>query len=205
MRYKLIAFDIDGTLLDTERAVLCSLRDVVRRIQGRELPLADLRFALGITSEDALRQLGFADLAAAQRLWDERTAAYAGGVRLFPGIKPLLAALTAAGVGLGIVTSKTRAEYRADFAPFGVEDCFSAVVCADDTARHKPCGDPLLCCLRRAGAAAEQALYVGDSIYDSQCARAAGVDFALAGWGTQRTDIPARHCLQTPRALLELL
>ena len=36
-------------------------------------------------------------------------------------------------------------------------------------------------------------------------ARAAGVDFALAGWGTQRTDIPARRCLQTPRALLDLL
>lgn len=40
---------------------------------------------------------------------------------------------------------------------------------------------------------------------ESKQARAAGVDFALAGWGTQRTDIPARYRLQAPRALLEML
>lgn len=203
--YRHIVFDIDGTLLDTEQAVLHSLQDVVRLGQGRALPLDDLKFALGITGADALRQLGFDDPDAAQRLWDRRMAAYADSVRVFPGVEPVLAKLKAAGCRAGIVTSKTRAEYRTDFAPFGLEGFFTAVVCADDTARHKPCGDPLLRYLQAAGAAAEQTLYVGDSIYDSQCARAARVDFALAGWGTQRTDIPFRHYLQKPQALLQLV
>ena len=55
MHYRHFVFDIDGTLLDTEYAVLHSLQDVIRAVQKREAPVQDLRFALGITGDDALR------------------------------------------------------------------------------------------------------------------------------------------------------
>ena len=205
MHYRHFVFDIDGTLLDTEYAVLHSLQDVIRAVQKREAPVQDLRFALGITGDDALRQLGFADLAAAQRLWDERMARYQSSVRVFAGIEPLLQGLAQNGKQLGIVTSKTRAEYKTDLAPFAITTFFPLSVCADDTKRHKPFGDPLRQYLQTANATADTALYIGDSIYDSQCAQDAGVDFALAGWGAHRADIPARCRLQTPQQLLALL
>ena len=43
--------------------------------------------------------------------------------------------------------------------------------------------------LERAGVRPSEALYVGDSVYDRDCARAAGVDFALAVWGSARPEM----------------
>ena len=203
-KYRHFVFDIDGTLLDTEQAILHSLRDVIRQTQGREVPPQDLRFALGITGEDALRQLSFGDPAAAQRSWDHCMAAYRQTIRLFEGIPPLLAELARRGCTAGIVTSKTREEWEQDFVPFGIAAHFSTVVCADDTRRHKPEAEPLLRYLELAGITAGEALYIGDSIYDSRCAANAGVDFALAGWGAHRTDIPAAYRLARPQDLLRL-
>ncbi len=57
MKYKHIVFDIDGTLIDTEYAVLHSLQETIRAISGREMPCPELKFALGITGIDALKNL----------------------------------------------------------------------------------------------------------------------------------------------------
>ena len=57
MKYKHIVFDIDGTLIDTEYAVLHSLQETIRALSGREIPCSELKFALGITGIDALKKL----------------------------------------------------------------------------------------------------------------------------------------------------
>ena len=45
MKYKHIVFDIDGTLIDTEYAVLHSLQETIKGLSGREIPCSELRFA----------------------------------------------------------------------------------------------------------------------------------------------------------------
>ena len=62
MKYKHIVFDIDGTLIDTEYAVLHSLQETIRVLSGREIPCAELIFALGITGIDALKKLEIKDI-----------------------------------------------------------------------------------------------------------------------------------------------
>ena len=52
MKYKHIVFDIDGTLIDTEYAVLHSLQETIKELSGRKIPCSELRFALGITGTD---------------------------------------------------------------------------------------------------------------------------------------------------------
>lgn len=204
MRYSHIVFDIDGTLLDTETAVLRSLQDTVFHFTQKHLALEELYFALGITSEDALVRLSIPNVPAAAAYWNNTMSRYTETVALFPGIPALLEMLRRAGCALGIVTSKTSAEFEKDFAPFGIVPYFSTVICADDTNRHKPHAEPLLKYLKQSGADRAQTLYIGDSRFDCICACSAGVDFALALWGTHEPELLAKYHLRQPQDLLNL-
>lgn len=204
MRYHTIIFDIDGTLLDSEYANLHALQDTLLERTGRQMPIESLAFALGIPGEDALRQLGVEQIPAFLDRWNERVLCYADRTVLFEGVRQTLDALQAAGCRLAVVTSRTRAEYRQDMVPLGLDGYFAAVVCADDTSAHKPDPAPLLECLARLGAGQSEALYVGDSAYDSLCAQRAGVDFALALWGCRGPRPPAAHLPAAPGDLLRL-
>jgi len=88
---------------------------------------------------------------------------------------------------LGIVTSKTAQEVVDEFEPFGLSEYFQHIVSASDTEKHKPNPEPLLKCLDALQVAPEEAIYIGDSIYDFQCAKQAGAKFALAHWGAKST------------------
>lgn len=204
MKYSHIVFDLDGTLIDTERAILPSLRDTLEELTGRPYEEQELTFALGITGADALERLGVADVSAALTLWIEKMYRYEDAVSLFGGVTETLLKLRERGLALGIVTSKTREEFAHDFNRFGIGGYFQTVVCAEDTAEHKPSPAPLLKYMELSGVPRGQALYVGDSIYDSRCAHAAGVDFALALWGAHDPAIPAQHRVQLPGHLLAL-
>ncbi|KAI4446615.1 hypothetical protein C823_001133 [Eubacterium plexicaudatum ASF492] len=71
MKYKQIVFDIDGTLIDTEYAVLHSLQDTVAHITGKKTEIDSLSFALGITGEDTLNKLGITETSVSLSLWNE--------------------------------------------------------------------------------------------------------------------------------------
>lgn len=57
MKYKHIVFDIDGTLIDTEYAVINSLIKTITEITGSAPQYESLKFALGITGRNALELL----------------------------------------------------------------------------------------------------------------------------------------------------
>jgi pyrophosphatase PpaX len=60
---------------------------------------------------------------------------------------------------------------------------FGSVVCAEDTERNKPYPDPLLLAVETLGAGPAGAVYVGDSPYDLQAARGAGMRSVAVTWG----------------------
>ena len=208
MKYRYIAYDIDGTLLNTAPADLAGLQEVLREELGKERPIAALTGALGIPSRDILRVYGApeGDVDRLARLWMERMHDHFECVDVFPGTREALEALRARGVRLGVVTSKNSEEYAQDFVPFALETYFDTIVIADDTALHKPHAEPLLKFLERLGAKREEALYIGDSTYDRDCARAAGVDFALAVWGSFEPEMEGvQRRLARPEDVLALL
>ena len=203
-KYKHILFDIDGTLIDTEEAILQSLQDTVREMLHKDIGKPELKFALGIPGSVTLRKLGITDTERANGRWNEHLLKYKSRIRLFDGIPELLDSLKTNGCKLGIVTSKTRSEYTADFAaPFALSGYFSTVICVEDTPRPKPSPDPLLAYLNASDANAADTLYIGDTLYDSQCAQNAGVDFGLAAWGNAvAQEIPADYLFKRPADVL---
>ena len=207
MKYSHVVFDIDGTLTDTETPALVSLADVILAHKGERPAPESLKFALGIPGVEAFRMIGFEEEKFPQYMaeWEKGLRAFNDTIDVFPGGRELVRALHASGVKLGIATSKTRDQYEKDFARFDIAALFPVSVTADDSQTHKPTAGPLLRYMELTGAGREEMLYVGDSIYDSQCAANAGVDFALAVWGAPDKGTPALYRPQTPMDLLGMI
>lgn len=203
--YNCIVFDVDGTLLDTEFAVLSSLQKLAVEKLDKKFSFDELKFALGIPGEVALDQLGIADALEANDKWNLYFKEFFHQVKVFDDIKETLGILKEMGVLIGIVTSKTKEEYANDFVPFGISNYFTYVICADDTEKHKPDPEPILKFIERSGTDKSKTLYIGDTKYDRECALGAGVGFALALWGAKSSvGIEAEYILENPKQIVEL-
>lgn len=199
-------FDIDGTLMDSEAAALISLRQAARELLGKEFSLDYLYGCFGLSAEDTMAWLGVADVKAGRELWISRIADYRHLMKIFDGVVPVLEALKARGARLGVLTSKFYDEYERDFIPMGISRYFDTVITASDSDTHKPEPGPMLAYLAKSGARPDEVLFIGDSVFDMGCGRAAGVDHALALWGRRGDDpdIEATYRLDAPAQLLEL-
>ena len=194
-----VIFDIDGTLIDTEQAVLSGLQSMLKTDYGKELSLQELEFAFGLPGSDSLPMFGIQDVPKANLRWNFFFQQYFHTASVFSGIREMLIALKENRVTTGIVTSKTQTEFKHEFAPFGLAGFFDFVVCSDQTEMHKPHPEPMLKFLEIAGAKPENSIYVGDTIYDCKCAQSAGVNFGLAGWGSRHPEkIQSDYIFQIP-------
>ena len=204
MKYTHIVFDVDGTLINSEYAGLKSFQETLLEVTGRHYTPEELLFSLGIPGVDALKILGVEDAEGAWAIWEGNIRKYLSTLTLYDGIPQVARTLKESGARLGVVTSRTTREFGEEAVPVLGElaGAFGTVVLADHTALHKPSPDPLLYYLNRTGARAEEVLYLGDTLDDSRCARDAGVDFALAGWGSHG-EIPAKYILNRPEELLK--
>ncbi|MFD0589293.1 HAD family hydrolase [Paenibacillus sp. GCM10027627] len=204
--YTTFIFDVDGTLINTEQAVLGSLQKLLKNNYNREISQHDLAFVLGIPGAVSLRQLGIEDVDYANKCWNDFMRDFEDTIHVFEGIQELLADLKWRSIQTGIVTSKTNQQVIDDFVPFGLVRDLQYTVCADDTKLHKPHPEPLLKFLEVTGARADTSIYIGDTIYDYECARDAGVDFGLALWGCKQPDvIPAKYKFEHPNDIFALL
>jgi HAD superfamily hydrolase (TIGR01549 family) len=203
--YNTIIFDVDGTLIDTEIAVLGSLQKMLKLDYNRETEAHELTFVLGIPGSTSLPMLGIHDIDEGSRRWNYFMKDFFDSIEVFDGIAEVMNTLKTRGIPQGIVTSKTTEELQDDFIPFGLMDYLTHVVCADDTEKHKPHPEPLLKFLELSGARPESSLYIGDTLYDYECARDVGVDFGLALWGCKDHDhIPAKYKFAHPQDILRL-
>ncbi|MDO4271224.1 MAG: HAD family hydrolase [Eubacteriales bacterium] len=197
-------FDIDGTLIDTAAVDQQAFHQALRE-NGYAFTPEQLRFSFGMPGREALRILGVDQIEAVVARWEALAYSRLPEVRVYDGVHETLGALRAAGKKCGIVTSRTRAQLAGGFSPIGLDHYFDTIVCADEVANPKPAPDELLECMRRLGCGAEETVYIGDSPYDMQCARSAGVKSALALWGCQEPETLEADCRLThPSEILEL-
>ncbi|MFF4899084.1 HAD-IA family hydrolase [Streptomyces sp. NPDC001068] len=168
-----VLFDMDGTLVDTERLWW----EAVERVAGRTLGESDEPEVLGRPVEYTAHWLAGrtgrsgADLAA--ELHREFTDRVRTGIVPRPGALDLLDALAAAGVPTALVTASPRAVADLVLDALGAGR-FAASVTADDTGRTKPAPDPYLAACRALGVDAAACVAVEDTETGVASAEAAG-------------------------------
>jgi pyrophosphatase PpaX len=185
-RWRGVLFDLDGTLVDTLDLILASYRHTMHAHLGEAPPDAEWMRTMGrplivqledfAETPDQLQSM-FEMYLAHNEANQERL------VRSFPGVREAVAAISEAGYRLGIVTSKINENARRELRSCGLDGLFDALVGANDVDHPKPHPEPVLRGLEAIGCAADETLLVGDSVYDLEAGRAAGVATAAALWG----------------------
>jgi pyrophosphatase PpaX len=185
MRFPVVLFDLDGTLIDSGPMIVASMKHAAKSVLGREIPEEVLSAAVGGPGLAAqMHELApdrVDDLVTAYR---EHNEPLHDELEAFWEVTEVLPRLRAEGRRLGIVTAKRRATVDLAFRRLPeLESNFEVVITSDDTKRHKPSPDPLLAAVERLGALPEEAAYVGDSPFDIRAAKAAGVYAIAVAWG----------------------
>jgi pyrophosphatase PpaX len=184
MRYPVVLFDLDGTVVDSGGIILASMRHATQTVLGREFSDDELLANVGGPGLEAqMEALGPGRTAELVRVYRAHNEPLHATLEGFDGIEATLDALRGRGHRLGIVTAKRRATVELAFARLPLAHLFETVVGGDETTRHKPDPAPLHLALERLGVAASDAAYVGDSPYDMQAARAAGLYAVGVTWG----------------------
>jgi pyrophosphatase PpaX len=184
-------FDFDGTLVDTTDLIYQSMRHATGEVLGREISRGVLMANVG---QPLPRQMELLSAEHAEALLDSyrlhNEENHDALIKEFPGVEESLARLKAAGVRVGVVTSKRRFSVDMALKNFpGLGDVVDQWVTMEDTTEHKPRPEPLLKGLELLGnVPREQAAYVGDSPFDVTAAKAAGVESVAVSWGAFSED-----------------
>jgi len=206
MRFPVVLFDLDGTLVDSAAAILGSFHHATETVLSRRFP-----------DEQILAQVGGTNLAYQMELLDpervdelvrvyrEHNDPQYSELACFDGIVDVLAALKREGRRLGVVSAKRKPTVQRVFDGAGVGAYFDVVVGSDDTERHKPHPEPVLKALELLEAQPHEAAYVGDSPFDVAAARAAGVYAVAVGWGGIHRVEDADAVVEAPEELLGVL
>ncbi len=185
-------FDFDGTLVDTTEMIFQGMRHATTSVLGREdFSREELLANVG---QPLPRQMELFDAEKAELLLEAYRAHHEENhdalIAEFPGIAEALQRLRAAGVKVAVVTSKRRSsvEMALEALP-SLDLVVDRFVTLEDTTEHKPHPEPLLKGLELVGnVPKDQAVYVGDSPFDVQAAKAAGLRSVAVSWGAFSED-----------------
>ncbi|MFW6365106.1 MAG: HAD family hydrolase [Spirochaetota bacterium] len=186
-QYDTYLFDADGTLIDTTRLIIDCFRHTLPHF-GIPLPDDDTIIShIGIPFETQLAfYTGPIDARMSHEIWrfykDHQIEIYEENLSLFPGTMETLEMLKSQDRNLAVVTSRTRLTLDLYLKKLGILDLFSFTVTPEDVRLPKPDPEPTLLALEKFSSNPQDALFVGDAVYDCTSARQAGVDFAYVNW-----------------------
>ena len=190
MRFPVVLFDLDGTLIDSGPIILASMQHAVRTVLDREIAYEELAATVGGQGLVAqMRELDPDRVDELVETYKEHNDPLHDTLEAFEELLAVLPRLKAEGRKLGIVTAKRHRTVALALDRFPeLAEHFDVVIAHEDTDRHKPDPDPVLAAVERLGAEPSQAAYVGDSPFDIQAAKAAGAFAVAVGWGGIHSD-----------------
>jgi phosphoglycolate phosphatase len=193
LRVRAVMIDLDGTLVDSIPDLAAAANGMLRGLGRRELDVDVIRTYVGkgIPNLVARSLTGSLEGTVPRELLErampiyERCYTEANGRNstIYPGVIEGLDALTAAGFPLACVTNKSARFTQPLLEYLGLARYFTQVVAGDTLPQKKPDPAPLLHACRGFDVAPREMLFIGDSLNDSQAARAAGCPIFCVPYG----------------------
>lgn len=172
-------FDVDGTLVDTNHLHVTTWWEAFRQA-GHRVPMHAVHRAVGLGSGDLVAHLlgDDRDTDEDARISAAHKALYGQYFDRLPALRDagqLLRRLHDDGWTVVLATSASGAELSALRRAIDADDVIAATASADDVEEGKPAPEPVEHALELAGAPAEGAVFVGDTVWDMRAGRRAGV------------------------------
>jgi len=208
IRYELICFDLDGTLVDSTADIRAALVHALAAVPPEDVRLDEHALGcagLGLPLDEffALARPAphpYANDDGRRRFVDAYREHYNAHLldrtRPFPGVAATLTAvdaLRAQGMRTAVATTKKTATAERVVAGVGLASHFGRVLGTDEPMPHKPAPDLLLACAQRLGRAPSRGLMVGDTERDVLAGRAAGMRTCGVTWGVLGADGLSPH------------
>jgi len=197
MRWRLIIFDWDGTVVDSADHIASCLHQAAEHVGLPVRPAADYRNIIGLGMVQALNTLypGISDNDALA-LRDAYSSSFMASAdqanRLFEGMHELLHTLGGRGHDCAIATGKSRRGLDRALQLTGLGPRFSASRCADET-RSKPDPAMLRELLAHYRLSADEAVMIGDTRYDMEMAQRINMPAIGVSWGVHSKETLAEH------------
>jgi phosphoglycolate phosphatase len=194
-RYRLVVFDCDGTLVDSQHNIIAGMVEAWRRY-GLDEPTPELiRKQVGLTLEVAVARM----LASDDPVMIENLAnAYREIVRelrsraelhepLFDGVRELIDSLQAPEIFLGVATGKNLVGLEHTLQGLGLRDRFHTLQ-TPDHCRSKPDPEMVLRAMAETAVAPDATVVIGDTTFDIEMARSAGATAIGVDWGYHEVE-----------------
>jgi len=188
-------FDLDGTLIDTKEMIYLCFSKTLMDYRGMKIPKSEVDRYVGLPYRIQLEKyLGKISDVEYLKMRDEhkvfQDSIYKEHIKPCLGAVETVLELKKRGFPLAIVTSRNPDSTTNYLRQFGLRDSFSHLITPLDTNLHKPNPEPVLKALELLGASANESIFIGDSIYDIESGKRAGVKTAYTSWANANfTDL----------------
>ncbi len=177
---KLVVFDVDGTLVDTDEVILATWKELIRLYKPSDYFLDDdvIRTFSGPPLRDSIKRV-FPEMDQ-EFIFNEYNritpGLYKSNIKKFPNVVNVLNDLKKDGYQLAVLTNKDSRMTRYTLELAGIDiNLFSEIVTADDVKTLKPNPEGLLSILNKLNVKNEEAISVGDTEFDYYCGKNANV------------------------------
>ena len=185
--HRLIAFDLDGTLVDSRRDLADSANELITELGGSPLTEEAIARMVGegaaVLVRRALSAAGVSDVrAAVPRFLEIYQTRLLRHTRVYPGMEEAVRFARTLG-RVAVLTNKPLGPSEQILEALGIRDLFDVVVGGDGPMPRKPDPSSLNALMHRAGAAPATSMLVGDSKIDHETAVRAGVRCCIVSFG----------------------
>lgn len=209
-----IILDFDGTIGDTRSLIVSTMQQTIAELGLPGRTDDECAATIGLPLRQAFTDLLSIDDEVGERCAQTYSRIFdrdntEGRVTIFPGVRQTIEEMHRRGLLVTIASSRSRGSLEGFVDSMGLRPCIPYIVSANDVEHAKPAPDMVLLTLRDNGLRPEDAMVVGDTVFDILMARAAGVRSVGVTYGngtpTDLRKAGADHVIDHFADLLRLL